>query len=91
MTSMPFDSKTMRLVKNSTPLILRFTFGHNYLVGISPLGELTIIWHFSRAIGRLCLSTYATDMNECDAPESNSRTIEVSLMKNISRTTSGAS
>jgi hypothetical protein len=26
-----------------TPLILRFTFGHNCLVGISPPGELTTI------------------------------------------------
>jgi hypothetical protein len=25
------------------PLILRFTFGHNFLEGISPPGELTII------------------------------------------------
>jgi hypothetical protein len=32
-------------------------------------------------MGRLCFSTYAADMNECDAPESNSTTAEVSLMK----------
>jgi hypothetical protein len=43
MTSRPFDSKTIRLVIKATPLILRFTFGHCYHVGISPPGELSII------------------------------------------------
>jgi hypothetical protein len=43
MMSMPFDFKTMRLATKSTPLILRFTFRHNYLAGISPPVELTII------------------------------------------------
>jgi hypothetical protein len=28
---MPFDSKTIRLATKSTPLILRFTFGHSSL------------------------------------------------------------
>jgi hypothetical protein len=32
-------------------------------------------------MGRLCISTYAADMKECDAPESNSTTAEVSLTK----------
>jgi hypothetical protein len=39
----------------------------------------------------LCFSTYPIDMKECDAPESNSTTAEVSLMRNIPRTTSEAS
>jgi hypothetical protein len=44
MTSMPFDSKTIRLATKSTPPpFLRFTFGHSYLADISPPGELTII------------------------------------------------
>jgi hypothetical protein len=73
MTSMPFDSKTM-FDDKVYPLILRLTFGHSYLVGISPPGELTIIRHLCRAMGRLCFSTYAMDMKECDAPESNSTT-----------------
>jgi hypothetical protein len=30
-------------------------------------------------------------MKECDAPESNNTTVEVSLMRNIPMTTSGAS
>jgi hypothetical protein len=42
-------------------------------------------------MGRLCISTYAADMIECDAPESNSTIAEVALMKNIPRTTPGAS
>jgi hypothetical protein len=42
-------------------------------------------------MGRLFFSTYAADMKECDAPESNSTTAEVSLMKNVPITTSGAS
>jgi hypothetical protein len=42
-------------------------------------------------MGRLCFSTYAVDMKECDAPESNNTTAEVSLMKNVPMTTSGAS
>jgi hypothetical protein len=78
-------------VKKSTPLILRFTFGHSYLTGISPPGELTIIWLLSRAMGRLCFSTYAADMKECDALESNNTTAERPLMKNVPMTTSGAS
>jgi hypothetical protein len=45
----------------------------------------------SRAKGRLCFSTYITDMKECDAPKSNSTTTEVPLMKNILMTMSGAS
>jgi hypothetical protein len=73
------------------PLILRFTFGHSCLAGISPPGELTIIWHLSKAMGRLRFSTYAADMKEYDAPESNSTTAEMSLMENVVMTTSGAS
>jgi hypothetical protein len=73
------------------PLILRFTFGHSCLTGISPPGELTIIWHLSRARGRLCFSIYAVDMKECDAPESNSTTVEMLLTENVPMTTSGAS
>jgi hypothetical protein len=42
-------------------------------------------------MGRLCFSTYAADMKECDALESNITTVEVSLMKNIPMTMSGAS
>jgi hypothetical protein len=42
-------------------------------------------------MGRLCFSTYAVDMKECDAPESNSTTAEMLLMKNIPMITSGAS
>jgi hypothetical protein len=78
---MRFDSMIMRLATKSNPLILRFTFGHNCLVSISPPGELTIILHFSRARGRLCFPAYGADMKECDATESNSTTIEVSLTK----------
>jgi hypothetical protein len=73
------------------PLILRFTFGHSCLAGISPPRELTTIWHLSRAMGRLCFSTYVADMKECDAPESNSTTAEMLLTENIPMTTSGAS
>jgi hypothetical protein len=42
-------------------------------------------------MGRLCFSTYAADMKECDAPESNSTTAERSLTKNVPMTTSRAS
>jgi hypothetical protein len=42
-------------------------------------------------MGRLYSSTYAADMKECDALESNNTTAEVSLMKNIPMTTFGAS
>jgi hypothetical protein len=42
-------------------------------------------------MGRLCFSTYAMDMKEYIAPESNIITAEVSLAKNIPMTTSGAS
>jgi hypothetical protein len=80
-SSMPFDSKTMWLVTKSTPFILKFTFGHSCLVGISPPRELTNIWHLSRAMERLCFSTYASNMKECDAPKSNSPTAVVALMK----------
>jgi hypothetical protein len=41
-------------------------------------------------MGRLCFSTYAVDMKECDAPESNSTTIELSLTKILPMTTSEA-
>jgi hypothetical protein len=41
-------------------------------------------------MGRLCFSTYASDMKECDAPKSNSTTAEVALTKNIPMITSGA-
>jgi hypothetical protein len=84
------DSKTIRLVTKSTPVILRFTFGHSCRAGISPHEELTSICHFSRSMGRLCFPIYAADMKECDAPESNSTTTEVLLMKNIPMTMSGA-
>jgi hypothetical protein len=42
-------------------------------------------------MGRLYFSTYEADMKECNAPELNSTTAEVSLMKNIPMTTSRAS
>jgi hypothetical protein len=32
-------------------------------------------------MGRLCFSTYAVDMKDCNAPESNNTTVEVSLTK----------
>jgi hypothetical protein len=70
-----------KLGDNVYPLILRFTFGHSYLAGMSPRRELTIISHFSRAKGSLCFSTYTIDMKECDAPESISTIVEVSLTK----------
>jgi hypothetical protein len=66
-------------------------FGHTWLAGISPPGELTIMRHLSMAIGILCLSTYAPEINECDIPESNMTIAVVELIENISRTTSGAS
>jgi hypothetical protein len=91
MTSMPFDSKMMRLATKYTLLILRFTFTHNCLVGISPPRELTIICHLSRDMGKLCFSIYAANMKEYDALESNSTIVVVALMRNIPRTTSGAS
>jgi hypothetical protein len=34
-------------------------------------------------MGRLCFSTYAADMKEYDALESNNTTTEVSLMRNM--------
>jgi hypothetical protein len=40
---------------------------------------------------RLYFPTYVADMKECDAPELNSTTTEVSLMRNIPMTTSRAS
>jgi hypothetical protein len=60
-------------------------------VNLSPPGELTIIEHFSRARSRLFFPTYAADMKEHDATESNSTTAEVLLTRNIPMTTSGAS
>jgi hypothetical protein len=45
----------------------------------------------NKTMGRLCFSTYAADMKECDAPKSNSTTVERSLTENILMTTSGAS
>jgi hypothetical protein len=42
-------------------------------------------------MGRLYFSTYAADIKECDAPELNNTTVEVSLIKNIPMTTFGAS
>jgi hypothetical protein len=43
------------------------------------------------AMGRLCFSTYAADMKECNTPESNNTTTEMSLTENIPMTTFGAS
>jgi hypothetical protein len=42
-------------------------------------------------MGRLCFLTYVADMKECDAIELNNTAVEVALMKNIPRITSGAS
>jgi membrane-bound ClpP family serine protease len=42
-------------------------------------------------MGRLCFSTYVVDIKECDAPESNNTTTELSLTRNIPMTTSEAS
>jgi hypothetical protein len=42
-------------------------------------------------MGRICFPTYAVDIKECDAPESNNTTAEVSLTKNIPMTNSGVS
>jgi hypothetical protein len=47
------------------------TAGHICFVLISPPGELTSIVCFMVAIGRLCFATKLDDMNEWDAPESN--------------------
>jgi hypothetical protein len=42
-------------------------------------------------MSKLCFSTYAVDMKECDASESNSTTIVAAFTRNIPRTTFGAS
>jgi hypothetical protein len=34
-------------------------------------------------MGTLCFPTYARDMKECDAPESNNTTAKMSLTRNI--------
>jgi hypothetical protein len=78
-------------VLNSTLLKIIFTFGDTSLAGISPPGELTIMRHLSMAASILCLSTYAAEINECDALESNKTIAEVELTENIPRTTSGDS
>jgi hypothetical protein len=42
------------------------------------------------ATGILCLSTYAAEINECDAPETNKTIAVVELTENMTRTISGA-
>jgi hypothetical protein len=58
---------------------------------MSPPGELTTIWYLSRDTGRLYFATYLAEMNECDAPESNSMIVALELARNVPKTTFGAS
>jgi hypothetical protein len=58
---------------------------------MSPPGELTTIQYLSRDTSRLYFATYAIEMNKCNAPESNNMIVVLELMRNVSRTTSGAS
>jgi hypothetical protein len=62
--SIPGESRTIKLDKKSTPLMLALLVGHNYQVFISPPGELTNIVCFIGAFGILCMATYLDDMNE---------------------------
>jgi hypothetical protein len=89
-TSIPFHSRTMRLAKNSTPLIRMLTIEHTCLASISPLGELTIIQFFSTDNGRLYSHTKLATTNECDAPESNNTIALLSLTRIVPMITSGA-
>jgi hypothetical protein len=79
-TSIPFDSRTMRLAKNYTPLIRMLTLEQTCLACISPLGELTIIRFFSMDRGRLSFCTKLAATNESDAPESNKTIAPLLLM-----------
>src|SRR5436190_18398509 len=62
MISSPLDSKTIRLDKKSTPLILMLTLGQSFQVFIFPPGVLTIMRSFIRVICRLFWATNMIDM-----------------------------
>jgi hypothetical protein len=64
MMSIPGESRTIRLDKKSSLLMLTLIARHNYQVYISPPGELTNMVCFIVAIGRLCMATNLDDMND---------------------------
>jgi hypothetical protein len=86
--SMSLESKTMRFVRKSTPLMVILTAGHICFVLISPPGELTSMACFIIVMDRCCFATNDDDIKECDAPESNKTIAGCELVKNIPNTTS---
>ncbi|PUZ56515.1 hypothetical protein GQ55_5G320300 [Panicum hallii var. hallii] len=71
-TSIPLDLSTTKSARNSTPLKLILTRGQPSWHLMSPPGVRVNRGVFSSTVGILCSSTKLEDMNECDAPESNS-------------------
>ncbi|PUZ41082.1 LOW QUALITY PROTEIN: hypothetical protein GQ55_9G475100 [Panicum hallii var. hallii] len=80
-TSIPPDLSTTKSARNSTPLKLILTHGQPNRQLMSPPGVRVNRGVFSSTVGILCFSTKLEDMNECDAPESNSTVARAELAR----------
>ncbi|PUZ70000.1 hypothetical protein GQ55_2G182800 [Panicum hallii var. hallii] len=86
-TSIPPDLSTTKSARNSTPLKLILTHGQPNRQLMSPPGVRVNRGVFSSTVGILCFSTKLEDMNECDAPESNSTVARAELTRYSPSTT----
>ncbi|PVH47751.1 hypothetical protein PAHAL_4G142100 [Panicum hallii] len=86
-TSIPPDLSTTKSARNSTPLKLILTREQPNWQLMSPPGVRVNRGVASSTVGILCFSTKLEDINECDAPESNSTIARAELTRYSPSTT----
>jgi hypothetical protein len=88
-TSIPWDGRTAKSTKNTTPLKRILTWEHLRRHRRSDPGVQVTKGISRDAVGMPCFSTKLVAMNEWDAPESKSTAAGVNLTRNSPSTTLG--
>src|ERR1044072_3738216 len=89
MRSMVEDFRRMGGARNSIPSISTVVFGTNMVVRHWPIGVRTMIGGFIVSYLKLYENSNASDMNECDAPESNKIVAGTELTRRVPITVAG--
>ena len=83
------DFRMIGETRNIIPSTSTVEFGTNLEVWHWPIGVRTTIGGFIFSSRKLCANANASDMNECDAPESNKIVAGTELMRRVPITVAG--
>ena len=83
------DFKMMGETRNIIPLTSTVELGTNLEVWHWPIGVRTTISGFILSSVKLCANANDSDMNECDAPESNKTVAGTELTRRVPITVAG--